>query len=463
MSASEKRSNRSQYHVVSVLQVAIIAFALTLAGKAAAFTQIFPPFTGGTDFITGFPTCPDAFDTIETVGPIGLLFDGAHFFVDDPCNGTTYRFTASGGNASTPDAQVANGLSDGLTLKGGVYYGNGSASPVFNPATSGLYKFDPTTLSTTQVASLPVVPFGLAGQPGTTTLWVGDLIGLYAVANPDSGSASVIDVTNAACFDGISFTDDGTRFYTAVCGTTLVFAFDFSTSTSFTVDTTHPAMACDASQTDCSDQGTDGTAVALSNTTLSGIDVSNNVFVNSHDGTLIRIDVNNGNAVSVVASGGSRGDFVTVGPDNCLYVTQSDRIEKMSPCFFQVSISNKCPLAQGTWKNTPTSAWPVTSLALGNQTYTSSQLQVILKTPTRGDASLILADQLIAAKLSIAGDSNPGPIASTISSADSLLAAQAGRLPYHVKPSSTTGQAMVNDADILNSYNGDALTTSCTP
>ena len=203
--------------------------------------------------------------------------------------------------------------------------------------------------------------------------------------------------------------------------------------------------------------------MALNNTILSGIDVSNNVFVNNHDGTLVRIDVNNGNAVSVVASGGSRGDYVTVGPDNCLYVTQSDRIEKMSPCFFQVSISNKCPLTQGSWKNTPTSAWPVTSLLLGNQSYTSSQLQAILSTPVRGDASLILADQLIAAKLSIAGDSNPGPIASTISSADSLLAAQPGRLPYHVKPSSTTGQAMVNDGDILNSYNNDALTTSCTP
>ncbi|MFZ0679652.1 hypothetical protein [Candidatus Binatus sp.] len=463
MGASEKRSDRSGYYLASFLQVVIIAFVLTLAGRAAAFTQIFPPFTGASDFITGFPTCPDVFDTIETEGPIGLLFDGAYFFVDDPCNGTTYRFAADGGSASTPDALVANGLITGLTLKGGVYYGNGSTSPVFDPTTSGLYKFDPTTLSTTLVANLPVVPFGLAGQPGTTNLWVGDLIGLYAVANPDSGSPSVIDVTNAACFDGISFTDDGTRFYSAVCGTTLVFAYDFTTSTSFTVDTTHPAMACDASETDCTDQGTDGTAVALSNTTLSGINVSNNVFVNSHDGTLVRIDVNNGNAVSVVASGGSRGDFVTVGPDNCLYVTQSDRIEKMSPCFFQVSIANKCPLAQGTWKNTPTSAWPVTSLVLGSQSYTPSQLQTILKTPTRGDASLILADQLIAAKLSIAGDSNPGPIASTISSADSLLSAQPGRLPYHIKPSSATGQAMVNDGDILNSYDSDALTTSCTP
>jgi len=95
----------------------------------------------------------------------------------------------------------------------------------------------------------------------------------------------------------------------------------------FNVDTGHPV---------------DGIAVALPNTMLSGTNVSNNVFVNDNDGTLVRIDVNNGNAVSVVASGGSRGDFATVGPDNCLYVTQSDRVEKMSPCFFQVAAIS-CP------------------------------------------------------------------------------------------------------------------------
>jgi len=38
--------------------------------------------------------------------------------------------------------------------------------------------------------------------------------------------------------------------------------------------------------------------------------------------------------VSIVASGGSRGDFVTVGPDGCFYATQTDRIVKLDPCFF---------------------------------------------------------------------------------------------------------------------------------
>jgi len=53
------------------------------------------------------------------------------------------------------------------------------------------------------------------------------------------------------------------------------------------------------------------------------------------------------------------------------------------------------------------------------------ELLTILNTPTgagsRADASLILADQVIAAKLSIANGSNPTAIISTIADANSLL------------------------------------------
>jgi len=79
-------------------------------------------------------------------------------------------------------------------------------------------------------------------------------------------------------------------------------------------------------------RGVDGIAIARSDAPGG---VANNVFVNDNDGTVVRIDTNNGNHVSVVASGGSRGDFATVGPDGCFYVTQTDRVVKLAPCFFQ--------------------------------------------------------------------------------------------------------------------------------
>jgi hypothetical protein len=121
----------------------------------------------------------------------------------------------------------------------------------------------------------------------------------------------------------------------------------------------------------------------------------------------------------------------------------------------------KCPQGLGFWKNHTT--WPVTSLMLGGQTYTQSQLLTILNTPVRGDASLILARQLIPAKLSLASGSLSVPIGATIASADTSLSGFQGALPLHVEPSSTAGQAMVNSASALESFNQGQVTPSCTP
>jgi hypothetical protein len=123
--------------------------------------------------------------------------------------------------------------------------------------------------------------------------------------------------------------------------------------------------------------------------------------------------------------------------------------------------TNKCPLTQGFWKNHP-NVWPVADLTLGSQTYSEAALLVILHTPPRGDASLILAHQLIAALLNIANGSNPSPVSATISNANSLLSGFSGKLPYNVSPSSTTGQKMVNDSNTLDKYNSGGLTPNCT-
>jgi hypothetical protein len=123
--------------------------------------------------------------------------------------------------------------------------------------------------------------------------------------------------------------------------------------------------------------------------------------------------------------------------------------------------TNRCPFSQGYWKNHP-DAWPVTSLTLGSETYTQAELLALLRTPVRGDASLILAHQLIAARLNIANGSDPAPVSATIADADSLLSGLAGKLPYHVRPSSPTGQAMIADASTLDSYNNGQFTPDCT-
>jgi hypothetical protein len=122
----------------------------------------------------------------------------------------------------------------------------------------------------------------------------------------------------------------------------------------------------------------------------------------------------------------------------------------------------KCPQGQGYWKN-HLNVWPVSSLILGSQTYSKAELLQILGNPGGGDASQILAVQLIAAKLNIAHGSDPAPISATIAAADRLLAGFSGKLPYKVKTSSTTGQSMTQSGATLGSYNTGQLTLSCTP
>jgi RHS repeat-associated protein/uncharacterized repeat protein (TIGR01451 family) len=126
-----------------------------------------------------------------------------------------------------------------------------------------------------------------------------------------------------------------------------------------------------------------------------------------------------------------------------------------------------CPLSQGYWKTHP-EAWPRSSLVLGSptnpaQTYPKSALLALLGTATHGDASLILADQLIAAKLNVASGSNPGPIATALAQADSLLGGFHGPLPYHVSSASSTGRAMTATAGTLEAYNTGHVADSCAP
>ena len=118
-----------------------------------------------------------------------------------------------------------------------------------------------------------------------------------------------------------------------------------------------------------------------------------------------------------------------------------------------------CPVGQGYWKNTP--SWPVTTIMLGNQTYTQVEVLILLNTPPAGDASLILAQQLIAAKLNVAKGMDASVVAGVIAQGDAVLAGFTGRLPFNVPSSDTNGQTMANLGTILDSYNKGQLTVGC--
>jgi hypothetical protein len=110
-----------------------------------------------------------------------------------------------------------------------------------------------------------------------------------------------------------------------------------------------------------------------------------------------------------------------------------------------------CTLTQGFWKNHEDD-WPVTSLTLGGRTYDQATLLVLLQTPPRGDASLILARQLIAAKLNVAaGASSTGAIAEADAWIDAHDGARA--LPLGIRASTAAGNEAVQIAGDLEAYN----------
>jgi hypothetical protein len=130
-------------------------------------------------------------------------------------------------------------------------------------------------------------------------------------------------------------------------------------------------------------------------------------------------------------------------------------------CLVQaIAQSYSCPKGYGFWKN-HADVWPVNWLVLGNVLYEKAELLNLLKTPVRGDASLILAHQLIANKLNLYNGSEQQPILQTMNEADDLLRQYPGALPYNVKPSTQAGAQMTEKAGTLDSYNQGLLTTEC--
>ena len=114
-----------------------------------------------------------------------------------------------------------------------------------------------------------------------------------------------------------------------------------------------------------------------------------------------------------------------------------------------VTASDDCTLTQGYWKN-HLSAWPVSSLDLGNVTYTKPVLVEILKTPVKGNGLISLAHQLIAAKLNIAAGASSVDISVSIAAADAVI----GDLVVGEDELSTSVTAeLVGKLDAFNSGN----------
>ena len=99
-----------------------------------------------------------------------------------------------------------------------------------------------------------------------------------------------------------------------------------------------------------------------------------------------------------------------------------------------------------------------------SNTYTKQQLRKILNTSvgtgTKADASLILAHQLIAAKLNIAASAiAPAWVTSAITAADAAIGTSL--IPMKVRTNTTLGKTMTSLTKTLESFNTGQLNTGC--
>ena len=102
----------------------------------------------------------------------------------------------------------------------------------------------------------------------------------------------------------------------------------------------------------------------------------------------------------------------------------------------------------GYWKNHP-EAWPVDSIELGGVVYTRDQAIALMKQPVRGDITIALVAQLIAAKLNVLVGNDGSCVADTIVAADAYLVAH----PLGSKPKGadkSTGEALKTTLDEYN-------------
>jgi uncharacterized protein (TIGR02145 family) len=157
--------------------------------------------------------------------------------------------------------------------------------------------------------------------------------------------------------------------------------------------------------------------------------------------------------------------FLDLGTDsNFIYIgTNSKLYGRSVRCLKDPDVinDNNCPESQGFWKN-HTAEWPnIMPMMLGTlNSYSQSKLLAIFKTPVRGDASIILAYQLIAAKLNVANNSKlPDLVQNAILKSDTAIGMN--KIPAGVRPNTQLGHIMISLAEILEKYNSGLLTPGC--
>ena len=146
-------------------------------------------------------------------------------------------------------------------------------------------------------------PTGIVGDPVNGHLFVSDTLGTIYDVDPIAKTDTVF--TSVAA-DGLSLSADGKTLYCAA-GDVLGY------------DTSSKALVFDSGAIPGNSDG-----IALGYGSLSG-----EIFVNTNSGTVYEVNTST-LAKTLIASGGSRGDFATPDPNGTLLLTQSTTLMRLT-------------------------------------------------------------------------------------------------------------------------------------
>jgi hypothetical protein len=293
-------------HLIVLLSVMSACLFEGVRGRAGAAMTLTPAAVAQgfslSTFATGFPNT-------ESIGPLGMVFPNGGVLVTS-WPGNTYFFTRDVDNQVVPAPTHAYGFrnADGLALgNGGVIYmtqaGNGSVVTVDAGG----------AILSTIIAGSFVEPRDVVINPTNGHLFVSQNSATLGIVDIDP-VAKTFRTFEAINSDGLTLTPDGKTLYTAVeTGPLAGHVVGFDTTTGAQVFDSGAIAGMP-----------DGTALGFG--TLAG-----NLFANTNGGTLVEVNLATG-VQTLLATGGSRGDYVKVDPNNnTLLLTQTDSILRLTP------------------------------------------------------------------------------------------------------------------------------------
>lgn len=273
-------------------------FVVSSGANAASLTSAGAlEFTLST-FASGFP------NTGFCCGPLGIAFPttGGVMVTDYPGNVRTFTTDTDNQNAASFPVAQNYGFSNavGLTVSGGTIYmtqqGAGTLVKLNNDG----------TFNSTVATGMPAAT-GVATNPVTGHIYISTL-GNNVIWDYNPGTGLKTPLVNASA-DGLTVNAAGTIVYGEVNGHIIGYS------------TANGSQVFDSGSIP---GGPDGTAIGATGP------LAGKLFVNTNGGTVVEVDIVT-LAQTVIMTGGSRGDFVTVDPNGTLLLTQTDSILRLTP------------------------------------------------------------------------------------------------------------------------------------